>query len=94
MQTIKMREAIKRMRALSELNIPFSFSYISYSNQSQTSNGLKRVEKGILRRGYRSDQSIYSNLLIAYTSYDSSEQEDRQFNYPLLMTFNNIKVIV
>jgi hypothetical protein len=86
--TIKLRDAIKQMRRMSSLNIPFSFSYITYSEQTQSSDGLKTVDKGLIRKGYRSNQSDKSNLLIAYTDYSSNEDK-RQFYLPLLMTFNN-----
>ncbi|ANB40926.1 hypothetical protein [Flavobacterium phage 2A] len=90
--TIKLRDAIKKMRALTGINVPFSFSYISYSEVLNKSEGYKRVNKGLLRAGYRANQSERSNILIAYIDYDKKEA-DRQFYLPLLMTFNNIQVI-
>lgn len=89
--TIKLRDAITQMRKLSELNVPFSFSFITFNEQLQTSNGYKVVDKAILRAGYRANQSDKSNILIAYSDY-SDQRVDRQFYLPLLMTFNNIPV--
>ena len=86
--TIKLRDAIKQMRALTKVNVPFSLSFISYSEVHQKSDGLKVVEKALLRQGYRDNQSEYSNILIAYTDY-SNKEADRHFYLPLLMTFNN-----
>lgn len=91
--TIKLRDAIKRMRELSKANVPFSFSFISYSNKLNKSDGLKTVDNAILRKGYRNDQSDYANILIAYTSFDNQDEADRHFYLPLLMTFNQFKVI-
>ncbi len=90
--TIKLREAIQRMRKLTELNVPFSFSYISYSDVNQSSDGLKQVEQALLRAGYSHKHSDYSNILIAYTNY-ADNQKSRHFYLPLLMTFNKLKVI-
>lgn len=90
--TIKLRDAIRQMRALTKINVPFSFSYISYSEILNKSEGYKVIDKALLRAGYRSNQSERSNLLIAYIDYDKKEA-DRQFYLPLLMTFNNIQVI-
>lgn len=90
--TIKLRDAIKQMRALTAVSVPFSFSFISYSEVKQSSEGLKVVDKALLRQGYRSNQSVYSNILIAYTDY-SNKESDRHFYLPLLMTFNNLIVL-
>lgn len=88
-QPIKLRDAIQKMRDLSELNIPFSFGYISCDTSSRTSKGYKVVDKAILRLGYRADQSKKSDILIAYIDYKSNGIEDnRQFYLPLLMMFN------
>ncbi|MFY0481465.1 hypothetical protein ACI6PS_02570 [Flavobacterium sp. PLA-1-15] len=90
--TIKLRDALKRMRQLTEINVPFSFTFISYSEENQSSDGYKQVSQGLLRPGYRSDQSVYSERLIAYTNFDNKES-NRQFNVALLMTFNEFQVI-
>lgn len=91
-QQIKLRDAIAQMRQLTKINVPFSMSFITYSEQLRTTNGLKIVERALLRKGYRDNQSSYSNILIAYTDYTDT-QADRQFYLPLLMTFNNQQVI-
>ena len=91
-ETIKLRDAIAAMRTLSRLSSPFSFSFISYSEDLQRSSGLKVVEKAILRTGYRDNQSKKSRILIAYSDYSNKEQQ-RQFYLPLLMTFNNKRII-
>lgn len=98
MESIKLRDAIARMRQLTKANVPFSFSFISYSESLQKSDGYKVVENAILRTGYRSDQSDYSSILVAYTSFtkdgaDRHDEADRHFYLPLLMTFNNIIVV-
>lgn len=90
--TIKLRDAIRRMRQLSAVNVPFSFSFISYSEVNQSSNGYKVVDKALLRAGYRRSQSDYHNILIAYTDFTDKESS-RQFYLPLLMTFNNLQII-
>lgn len=84
--TIKLYDAIQRMRDLSAKNIPFSFSFIGYSEQTQSSSGYKEVTNALIRKGYRDDQSDLSNILVAYT--DMKDETPRQFYLPLLMTFN------
>lgn len=92
LEEIKLRDAIKQMRTFTRINIPFSFSFISYSEDLQSSEGLKVVERALLRKGYRDDQSKKAGLLIAYTDYSDIDKQ-RQFYLPLLMTFNNKRVI-
>jgi len=88
-QTIKLYEAIKRMRVLTELGIPFTFTFLSYNSTTQSSNGFKHVLNGQLRKGYRNDQSDKADILIGYVNeYDC----DRWFYLPLLMKFNGIQV--
>jgi len=87
---ITLKQALKGMRDLSARNIPFSFSYISYNEQLQTSSGYKEVAQALLRTGYRNNQSRKANILIAYT--DCAEDSPRQFYLPLLMTFNGQKI--
>ena len=76
------------MRKLSDINVPFSFSFISYNETDQKSQGLKVVKNAVLRTGLREDQSAKHNLLVAY--YDLADERPRQFYYPLLMTFNGL----
>lgn len=91
-KAITLREAIKLMRSMSASGIPFSFSFISYSEAKQCSEGYKVVEKAILRAGYRADQSEYHNILIAYYDYTDNRDCERQFYLPLLITFNGMTI--
>jgi len=92
MDSIKLRDAIKRMRELTNANVPFSFSFISFSESLNKSDGYKVVHNAVLRKGYRNDQSDYSKILIAYTSFNKDE-DNRHFYLPVLMTFNNMIVL-
>ena len=89
--TIKLWDALQRMRLMSEMNIPFSISFITYNESTQDTKGLRVVDKALLRVGYRADQSHLSDILVAYT--DLQNEGARQFYLPLLMTFNGYKVI-
>ncbi|MES2487123.1 MAG: hypothetical protein V4581_14395 [Bacteroidota bacterium] len=90
-QTITPYQAIKRMRELTALGIPFSFGFYSLDTTRGTSDGLKGVAKGILRLGLRNDQSPKAKTLIAYTDHSAGE-EPRFFHLALLMTFNNYTI--
>lgn len=87
--TIKLYDAIKRMRKLTELGIPFTFKFLSYNATTGASDGFKEVTNAQLRKGYRDDQSDKSNLLIGYVNqHDSS----RWFYLPLLIKFNGYTI--
>ena len=88
-KTIKLYEAIKRMRLLTELGIPFTFTFLSYNSTDQSSGGFKHVTNAQLRKGYRNDQSDKAQILIGYVNeYD----RNRWFYLPLLIKFNGIQV--
>ncbi|MEI6865788.1 hypothetical protein [Flavicella sp.] len=92
---IKKRDALRCMRELSEVNIPFALGFFRCSTTMNSSEGgYKVVRKAILRRGYRDNQSNKSDVLIAYIDYDDrATDKNRHFYYPLLMMFNGQKVI-
>lgn len=88
-QPIKLRDALQKMRDLSELNIPFSIGFFTCDTTNKISKGYKVVDKAILRPGYRANQSNKADILIAYIDYKSTGTEDnKQFYLPLLMMFN------
>lgn len=88
-QPINKRQAIQRMRDLSNQNIPFSFGFITCNTSNKTSKGYKVIEKGMLRQGYRDNQSSKANTLIGYVDFkDNGVEKNRQFHYALLMMFN------
>lgn len=81
-------EALDRMRQLTEIGVPFSFTFNSLNRTKNTSNGLKTVSRAILRKGLRDDQSDHSQQLVGYVDLDQDEAP-RFFHIPLLMSFNN-----
>ena len=91
MNHITPTQALISMRQLTKVGVPFSFSYMSLNTTKGISNGLKRVDSGLLRLGLRDDQSKLSNQLIAYTN--TNETSDRFFHLPLLISFNNYQII-
>ena len=91
MYTITPYEALKGMRKLTEMNVPFSISFMSYSKDKRTSDGIKKVERALLAKGYRDDQSDLSHQLIAYINCDK-DRDQRQFHLPLLLSFNKYRI--
>ena len=87
--TIKLYDALKRMRKLTDLGIPITFSFLSYNETKSTTKGFKDATKAQLRKGYRDDQSKKSDILIGYVN---AHEGKRWFYLPLLMKFNGYKV--
>lgn len=84
-------EAIERMRLLTQIGMPFEFTFYSLDKTRNKSNGLKQVNKAILRKGLRNDQSNEADSLIAYTDLDN-DKAPRFFRLSLLMSFNKITI--
>lgn len=82
---IKLYEALKRMRELTRIGVPFSFSFVSYNSTKGISDGVKHVHNAQLRSGYRNDQSDKSQILIGYVN---GFGQNRWFYLPLLLQLN------
>lgn len=81
---ISMYTALKRMRQLTESGVPFEVVFF-------TTNGkVKRVQRAMLRHGYRKEQSDKHLVLIGYVDVETNQY--RQFHRSLLMQFNNIDI--
>lgn len=87
--TIKLYDALKRMRTLTKLGIPFSFTFLSFNATNGTTDGFKTITKAQLRKGYRDDQSDKADILIGYVN---AHDGNRWFYLPLLMKFNGYTV--
>ena len=90
MSLAKVYTALKRMRELSAAGIPFSFSFQTYSEQRNTTNGVKQVNKAVLRSGISKKKSDKGDILIAYE--DLGNEGYGTLNLPLLLTFNGNKL--
>ncbi len=80
------RATITRMRQLTDNNIPFSFSYISYNSTKDQTNGVKHVKQAELRTGI-STKHKKSEQLLAYKDLDTGK--NRQCYIPLIIKFND-----
>lgn len=80
---IAIGEAIKQMKLLSEKNIPFSFSYSSYNQAKNTSEGVIKVHQALIRKQDAAH-------LLQY--FDIKQQLPKCCHIPLLMTFNGYQI--
>lgn len=79
-------EAIDRMRELSRLRIPFSFSFMSYSIARRKSEGIVTVRRARLCKQNRKERNRYSGYMLNYIDLDTGKQASCW--QPLLLTFN------
>lgn len=92
-QSIKLSDAIRRMRELTANNVPFSIGFITCDSKNRKSKGYRVVSKALLRSSMRPEQSEKSDLLIAYLDCeDIKSDKNRFFYYPLLMMFNGLNI--
>lgn len=89
-EEIYLFDALKMMIRLTEIGVPFSMEYKSYSKTRHETNGFRYVERALLRPGLRSDQSDLAETLIAFTEYPSGLP--KFFHLSLLVSFNDKKI--
>lgn len=90
MNTITTIEAIKKMRALTRIGVPFSFTFQPYSESKKEYGAVRYVDRALLRPGLRNDQSDKADTLIAFTEYPA--EEPKFFHLALLLSFNDYKI--
>ena len=91
-ETITLYDAIKEMRILSAGDQSFSFSHSTWDQDKQQCNGIRHVNKGILRPACSKDEIKDADLKIFYKDLDNLE--NRNCWQPLLMFFNGKKCIL
>ena len=87
---ITVYEALDRMRNLTAINVPFSIEFVTYSDTTKSSKGIRKVSKALLRTGLSRGQSEKSEILIGFT--EEPEESPRWFYLPLLLKFNGTPV--
>ena len=84
-------QAVRRMKELTELGIPFSFVFETLNTTKGKCEGTKTVTKAMLRKSLREDQSDQSHQLISYIDLSNSDAS-RQFRISLLLKFNEYTI--
>ena len=80
------------MRRLSKLKIPFSFTFMSCNLSDGKSDGIVEVKKARLLQRQSEKYHKHADIVEKYMDLDTMTA--RQFNQPLLMTFNGNQVIL
>lgn len=90
-EDIKLFDAIKMMRRLTKIGVPFSMEFKTWNDTKKTTEGIRVVDKALLRTGFRKDQSDHSETIVAFYEYPGGLP--RFFHIELLQRFNGRKVI-
>lgn len=80
------------MRGLSKLNKAFSFVFMSYYRDKQTTKGLVAVNKAMLRASTKKTSNKNTDYMLNYTDLETGKP--RQFYQVTLMYFNGMKITV
>lgn len=86
--TLSVLTALKKMRELTKIGVPFSILFLTYNSKTGVCNGFKTVYNIQLRKGLKNSQSKKSNQLIGYVCEDGN----RWFNASLIFKLNDIKI--
>ena len=83
-------EAVDKMRDLTQSGKTFSFSFMSYSENRNSSHGIVSVTKARLTKKDKAEFNCNASIMENYIDVSTGEQH--RFYKPLLMIFNGQKV--
>ena len=84
---MKIYEAIKRMREMTERGEEFAFSFMSYSLTRDVSHGEVFVEHAQLLKNQKDAKNSYQDYMLTYKDTDTGQAH--QLWQPLLMSFQH-----
>ena len=84
---MKIYEAIKRMREMTERGEEFAFSFMSYSLTRDVSHGEVFVEHAQLVKNPKDAKNSYQDYMLTYKDTDTGQAH--QLWQPLLMSFQH-----
>lgn len=85
-------DAIDQMKMLNQEGKSFGFTFMTYSIDKHSSNGLRHVSKAILTKRTKKEKNQYGEYMLQYIDLDSMQRS--QFWMPLLVEFNGERVIL
>ena len=80
-------QAIHRMRQMTEKNLTFSVSFMTYSIRRQQSHGEVAIEHASLVKNDRNSHNSYQDYMLTLRDHDT--QTNRQCWQPLLLSLNH-----
>lgn len=90
MNQITVFQAINQMRKLSAAGETVAFTFMTFSQTTGKSSGIKEVRRARLKNRTNEADFLNAEMIEEYVDMDS--MESRRFYQPLLMSFNGQKV--
>jgi hypothetical protein len=87
---ISLYDAIRQMRILSAEERPFSFAHFTWDDDRQKADGLRVVNRALIRPAAKEDQVRHAQFKLFYTDMDLNQP--RNCWQPLLAYFNGQRV--
>jgi hypothetical protein len=91
-QTIDIWEAIRRMREMSKVGQPFSIRFMGCNYTKGQGTGIHQIDRCLLRASTPTRKNQYANYMLNLV--DQQTGKARQCWQPLLMYFNNLKIVI
>ena len=90
--TISLYQAIAMMRKITAEGGMFSFAFATYNRDTGRSQGITHVKRAKLRPAAKGDSIKHADFKLFY--WDDYYQENRNCWQPLIMFFNNTKIVL
>ena len=86
--------AIAQMRKLTAQGIPFSFEHATWDNHRQKSDGVRRVDRALLRPAAKADDLAHADHKLFYEDLNVSDPKLARRNcwQILIISFNGVKL--
>ena len=93
MNEINIWNAIAQMRKLTAQGIPFSFEHATWDKQRHKSDGLRRVDRALLRPAAKGDDVNHADHKLFYKDLNAQvANQNRNCWQILIISFNGIPV--
>ena len=94
MDEMNLWTAIAEMRKLTAQGIPFSFEHYTFDRDRRQANGLRRVDKAVLRPSARADKLDQADHKLFYKNLNVTDPQKRNRNcwQILIVSFNGIPI--
>jgi len=90
--TIELWDAIRQMREMSKVGKPFSIEFMGCNYTRSQSTGRHKIECCLLRSATKKEHNQYNDFMLNLLDVESGRA--RQCWQPLLMFFNNQKIVI
>ncbi len=92
MNEISLWSAIAEMRKLTAKGVPFSFEHATWDSERRKSEGIRRVDRAVLRPAARKDKLKNADHKLFYKDLNDPVNQNRVCWQILIISFNGVPV--